>query len=44
VQNIVLPALHYTLVPGETLLLGGSESVSHDALFATVDRKHRIIG
>ena len=42
-QNVVLPALHYALVPGGTLLLGSSEAIAqHDSLFTTVDRKHRI--
>jgi two-component system CheB/CheR fusion protein len=42
-QKTVLPALHYALLPGGTLLLGSSESISqHETLFATIDRKHRI--
>jgi two-component system, chemotaxis family, CheB/CheR fusion protein len=42
-QKVVMPALHYALVPGGTLLLGSSESVAqHETLFATIDRKHRI--
>jgi two-component system CheB/CheR fusion protein len=42
-QSVVLPALHYALVPGGVLVLGSSESVAQqEALFATLDRKHRV--
>ncbi len=42
-QGHVIPAFHYSLVPGGMLLLGGSETVTrHTDLFAPVDTKHRI--
>jgi two-component system CheB/CheR fusion protein len=42
-QSRVIPAFHYSLLPGGLLLLGGSESVArHSELFGTIDRKHRI--
>jgi two-component system CheB/CheR fusion protein len=42
-QGGVIPAFHYSLVPGGILLLGSSETVSrHENLFATVDRSNRI--
>ena len=42
-QGTVIPAFHYSLVPGGILLLGSSETVSrHENLFTTLDRKHRI--
>lgn len=42
-QAVVIPAFHYSLVPGGILLLGSSESVSrHENLFTTRDRNHRI--
>lgn len=42
-QAVVLPAFHYSLVPGGVLLLGSSEGISrHEDLFATLDRGHRI--
>src|SRR6201999_2275919 len=38
-QSRVIPVFHYSLNPGGTLLLGGSESVSqHPALFETIDK------
>jgi len=42
-QAKVVPIFHYSLVPGGTLLLGGSESVAHHLdLFDTVDKPARI--
>jgi two-component system, chemotaxis family, CheB/CheR fusion protein len=42
-QARVLPVFHYSLLPGGTLLLGGSESVAqHSNLFDTVDKAARI--
>ena len=42
-QAQVVPAFHYSLLPGGYLLLGGSELVSrHGELFAPIDKKHRI--
>jgi two-component system CheB/CheR fusion protein len=42
-QAQVIPAFHYSLLPGGYLLLGGSELVSrHGELFAPIDQKHRI--
>lgn len=42
-QGIVIPAFHYSLVPGGILLLGSSETVNrYESLFTTLDRKHRI--
>jgi two-component system, chemotaxis family, CheB/CheR fusion protein len=42
-QEQVIPAFHYALVPGGVLLLGGSESVAqHPELFETVDKRARI--
>ncbi len=42
-QAVVMPAFHYSLVPGGILLLGSSEGISrHEDLFATLDRSHRI--
>jgi two-component system CheB/CheR fusion protein len=42
-QGQVIPAFHYSLLPGGLLLLGASESVSrHGDLFTAIDRKHRI--
>jgi two-component system CheB/CheR fusion protein len=42
-QAQVIPAFHYSLVPGGLLLLGASESVArYGELFAPVDRRHRI--
>ena len=42
-QERVLRAFHYALVPGGMLVLGETETVgSLDALFAPVDRKHKI--
>jgi two-component system CheB/CheR fusion protein len=42
-QDVVIPAFHYSLAPGGLLLLGSSESVSrHEGLFAPVDKARRI--
>jgi two-component system CheB/CheR fusion protein len=42
-QGVVIPAFHYSLVPGGRLLLGSSETISrHEKLFSTIDRSHRI--
>ena len=42
-QDRIIPTLHYSLVPGGILLLGGSESVAqHPDLFDTVDKQARI--
>ena len=42
-QSAIIPAFHYSLVPGGILLLGSSETVSrHETLFAPLDRTHRI--
>ena len=42
-QGRVIPIFHYSLVPGGTLLLGGSESASqHDNLFEPLDKSARI--
>ena len=42
-QAAVIPAFHYSLVPDGVLLLGSSETVSrHEALFAPLDRAHRV--
>ncbi len=42
-QGVVIPAFHYSLVPGGFLLLGSSENVSrHEELFLTIDRAHRV--
>lgn len=42
-QERVIRACHYALLPGGTLFLGTSESVTRQSkLFATVDQKHRI--
>jgi two-component system CheB/CheR fusion protein len=42
-QSRVIPAFHYSLVPGGLLLLGASESVArHGELFGAIDRRHRI--
>jgi two-component system CheB/CheR fusion protein len=42
-QAQVIPAFHYSLLPGGYLLLGGSELVSRQGeLFAPTDKKHRI--
>jgi two-component system CheB/CheR fusion protein len=42
-QAWVVPAFHYSLVPGGFLLLGGSEMVTrHGELFTSIDKKHRI--
>lgn len=43
IQKQVIPTFHYSLKPGGYLFLGTSESLSqHSALFAEVDKKHRI--
>ena len=43
VQEQVIPAFHYALVPRGLLLLGGSETVARQAeLFTAIDRRHRI--
>jgi two-component system CheB/CheR fusion protein len=42
-QSRIIPAFHYSLVPGGILLLGGSESVAqHPGLFDTLDKGARI--
>jgi two-component system, chemotaxis family, CheB/CheR fusion protein len=42
-QAAVIPAFHYSLVPGGVLLLGGAESVArHQDLFAPLDQSARI--
>ena len=42
-QATVIPAFHYSLVPGGVLLLGSSETVArHDGLFAPLEKTHRI--
>ena len=42
-QDAVIPAFHYSLVPDGILLLGSSETVSrHEDLFKVLDRAHRI--
>jgi two-component system, chemotaxis family, CheB/CheR fusion protein len=42
-QGRVIPAFHYSLLPGGFLLLGGSETVTRYAeLFDLIDKKHRI--
>jgi two-component system CheB/CheR fusion protein len=42
-QNAIIPAFHYALVPDGILLLGSAETVSrHDNLFEPLDRPHRI--
>ncbi|MBW4022876.1 MAG: hypothetical protein HIU92_06985 [Proteobacteria bacterium] len=42
-QDEVIPAFHYALVPDGILLLGSAETISrHDNLFETIDRSHRI--
>ena len=42
-QGAVVPAFHYSLVPGGILLLGSSETIArHEGLFASLDRGHRI--
>ena len=42
-QATVIPAFHYSLLPGGVLLLGSAETVArHDGLFAPLEKKHRI--
>ena len=42
-QATVIPAFHYSLLPGGCLLLGSSETVSrHEDLFAPLDKGNRI--
>jgi two-component system CheB/CheR fusion protein len=42
-QASVIPAFHYSLVPGGVLLLGSSETVTrHEELFTTLGKQHRI--
>ena len=42
-QGNVVPAFHYSLVPGGLLLLGSSETVSRYVdLFAPLDKEHRV--
>ena len=42
-QAAVIPAFHYSLLPGGVLLLGNAETVSrHDGLFAPLQKEHRI--
>jgi two-component system, chemotaxis family, CheB/CheR fusion protein len=43
-QNRLVPLFHYALKPGGYLFLGPSENISrHTDLFATLDKKHRIL-
>ena len=42
-QASVIPAFHYSLLPGGVLLLGSAETVvRHDGLFAPLEKAHRI--
>ena len=42
-QAAVIPAFHYSLLPGGVLLLGSAETVvRHDDLFAPLEKEHRI--
>jgi two-component system CheB/CheR fusion protein len=42
-QASVIPAFHYSLLPGGVLLLGSAETVArHDGLFAPLEKEHRI--
>ena len=42
-QATVIPAFHYSLLPGGCLLLGSSETVTrHEDLFAPLDKERRI--
>ncbi len=42
-QASVIPAFHYSLLPGGVLLLGSAETVArHDALFVPLEKQHRI--
>ncbi len=42
-QAAVIPAFHYSLLPGGVLLLGNAETVArHDGLFAPLEKEHRI--
>jgi two-component system CheB/CheR fusion protein len=42
-QAAVIPAFHYSLLPGGVLLLGNAETVArHDSLFAPLEKEHRI--
>ena len=42
-QAAVIPAFHYSLLPGGVLLLGSAETVArHDGLFAPLEKEHRI--
>lgn len=42
-QATVIPAFHYSLLPGGCLLLGSSETVArHEDLFAPLDKEQRI--
>ncbi|MBC8074525.1 MAG: PAS fold family protein, partial [Chloroflexales bacterium] len=42
-QQLLMPVLHYALVAQGYLFLGASEGVTtHDGLFRTVDKQHRI--
>lgn len=42
-QATVIPAFHYSLLPGGVLLLGSAETVArHDGLFAPLEKQHRI--
>ena len=41
-QDRVIPILHYALVPGGVLVLGGSETVArHTDLFKAIDARHK---
>ncbi|MDT7952612.1 MAG: chemotaxis protein CheB [Acetobacteraceae bacterium] len=42
-QGSVIPAFHYSLLPGGILLLGSAETVTrHDGLFMPLEKEHRI--
>src|SRR5690348_15829220 len=42
VQKEIIPLFHYALKPTGFLMLGASEAVTSDDLFAVADREHRI--
>ena len=42
-QATVIPAFHYSLLPGGVLMLGSAETVArHDGLFTPLEKEHRI--
>lgn len=42
-QAAIIPAFHYSLLPGGVLLLGSAETVvRHEELFAPLEKEHRI--